>query len=298
MDLSIIIVPFKTPRDVEVTLDSIFASKVAFSYEVIIIDNGSTLESETRGLVKQKYLSDPDLAQKITYVANANEGFTGGNNRGMRMAKGEYMLLLNPDTKLEPDNLQTMMDFVRSRPDVGIATSKLIKGNGELDWACRRSEPNPWRSFARLFGLQTLFPKTFGSYNVMSKDIDEETEIDACAGAYMLFHRRIFDITGGFDEDFFMYGEDLDLCKRVRETGFKIWYYPKAVCYHYKGQTSRKSPAFALKAFHDAMWIYYKKHYKKTYGPLFSGLVYLGVKFQYGYKLFLNLFRKEKFVSK
>lgn len=132
----------------------------------------------------------------------------------------------------------------------------------------------------------------------MNKDIDEETEIDACVGAYMFFHRRIFDITKGFDEDFFMYGEDLDLCKRVREAGFKIWYYPKTTCYHYKGQSSKKSSKLSLKAFHDAMWIYYKKHYAKKYGVLFSALVFVGVKLQYGYKTILNLMRSEKIVSK
>ncbi len=297
MDLSIIIVPYKSKDVLDVALSAVYGSRVNFSYEVILIDNGSESDDGTAEMIRQKYLSDPDKAQKTTYFPNPNEGFPIGNNRGMSMAKGEYMLLLNPDTKLEPDNLQIMMDFMKSRPDVGIATAKLIKGNGELDWACRRSEPNPWRSFARLFGLQKLFPKIFGGYNVMSKDIDEETEIDACVGAYMFFHRRIFDLTKGFDEDFFMYGEDLDLCKRVREAGFKIWYYPKTTCYHYKGQSSKKSSKRSLQAFHDAMWIYYRKHYAKKYGVLFSALVYVGVKLQYGYKITRNAFRKEKIVS-
>jgi GT2 family glycosyltransferase len=298
MNLSIIIVPFNSPKDMDVTLEAVYASRVSFDYEVIIIDNGSKIETQTRDLIREKFLSDPAIAQKTTYVENENEGFPGGNNRGMKLAKGEYILLLNPDTKLDPGNLQVMMEFLQTRPDVGIATCKLVKANGDLDWACRRSEPNPWRSFARLFGLQKLFPKTFGSYNVMNKDVNEETEVDACVGAYMFFHRRIYELTKGFDEDFFMYGEDLDLCKRVREAGFKVWYYPKTSCYHFKGQSSRKASKQSLKAFHDAMWIYYKKHYAKKYGVLFSGLVYVGVKLQHGYKSLLNAFRSEKIVSK
>lgn len=297
MDLSIIIVPYKAKDKLEVTLDAVFESKTNYSYEVIVLDNLS--QDGTDELVQKKYLSNPEFASKLVYVQNGeNIGFGRGNNKGMKLAKGEYMLLLNPDTKLAEDNFQVMMDFIKSHPDVGIATCKLIKANGELDWACRRSEPNPWRSFARLFGLQKLFPKTFGSYNVLNKSIDEETQIDACVGAYMLFHRKIYEFTSGFDEQYFMYGEDLDLCKQVRDAGYKVWYYPKTYSYHYKGQSSRKSPKLSLKAFHDAMWIYYSKYYRKKYGVLFSALVYVGVKLQYAYKLLLNVFRKEAIVSK
>jgi len=294
MDLSIIIVPYKAKDKLEVTLDAVFASKTNYSYEVIVLDNLS--EDGTDELMRTKYAQHSNL----TYIQNgANLGFPIANNKGMRLAKGDYILLLNPDTKVAEDNFQVMMDFIKSCPDVGIATSKLIKANGELDWACRRTEPDPKIAIYRLSGLQKLFPKKFGSYNVLNKSVDEESQIDACTGAYMLFSRKIYELTKGFDEQFFMYGEDLDLCKRVRDLGYKIWYYPKTYSYHYKGQSSRKAPKLALYAFHKVMILYYKKHYQKKYHSIFmDAFVYTGVWGRYWLKRLQNLFRKEAIVSK
>ena len=214
------------------------------------------------------------------------------------MAKGEFLLLLNPDTKIAPDNIQTMIDFMKRRMDVGIASCKLVKANGELDWACRRQEPDPKTSFLRLSGLQHLFPKKFGDYNLLRKPVDEETEIDACAGAYMMIPRKIAQRLGGFDERFFMYGEDLDLCKRCREAGLKVWYYPKTMSYHYKGQSSKKASRPSLYAFHGAMWLYYKKWYYKDTPTIISLLIYLGIWGRYYCKLLMNVFRTNPVVSK
>jgi GT2 family glycosyltransferase len=193
-----------------------------------------------------------------------------------------------------------MHDFMESRPEVGIATCKLVKGNGELDWACRRSFPDPWVSFFRLSGLSKLFPnnKTLAAYNLTYKSIDEETEIDSCVGAFMFISPACLKAVKGFDTDYYMYGEDLDMCYRAKQAGFKVWYYPKTTTIHYKGQSSRKAPKRALYAFHDAMWIFYRKHLYNKYNPLFSGLVYVGIWGRYYLKLMQNLFRKEKIVSK
>ena len=127
---------------------------------------------------------------------------------GMKLATGEYILLLNPDTKLDPDNLEVMVKFMRDRRDVGIATCKLVRPNGELDHAARRSEPDPKVAFYRLSGLQKLFPKRFGAYNVLNSNVNVGSQIDACSGAYMLLSRKAYQLTNGFDERFFMYGED------------------------------------------------------------------------------------------
>lgn len=289
MDLSIIIVPYKCKDQLDVTLEAVFNSRTKYKYEVIVLDNDS--RDGTVEMVRAKY-------PQAILIENENVGFAKANNKGMAMAKGEYLLLLNPDTKLASDNLEVMMDFMKSHPQVGIATSKLIKGNGELDWACRRMEPNPKTSFYRLTGLQYIFPKKFGNYNVMDKSIDEETEIDACCGAYMMIPRKAYEAVGGFDESFFMYGEDLDLCRRYREAGFKIWYYPKTMSYHYKGQSSKKASQKSLYAFHEAMWIYYKKWYYKKTPSILSGLIYVGIWARYYLKLFINFFKKNPTVSK
>jgi GT2 family glycosyltransferase len=296
MDLSIIIVPFKARKELEVTLDAVYNSQTNYSYEVIIIDNAS--EDGTLELIRDQYMSRPEIAAKTRVVENKNVGFAIGNNQGMKMATGEYILLLNPDTKVDPDNFQIMLDFMKARPDIGMSTCKLLKANGDIDWASRRSEPSLRVSFYRLFGLQKLFPKWFGAYNVLNKNVDEETQVDAIVGAYMLMTRACYEATGGFDENFFMYGEDLDLCKRARDAGFKVWYYPKTVCMHFKGQSSKKTPQRALYAFYDAMWLYYKKHYSAQYYHLMDPVVYIGIWGLYYVKSLQNYFRKEKYVSK
>jgi hypothetical protein len=299
IDLSVVIVPYKCEGPLDVTLEAVYASATRFAYEVIIVDNASY--DGTVEMVKRKYLSNPDIAAKTKLIENStNLGFGRGNNIGMKETAGDYILLLNPDTKVAPDNFEVMLEFLKSRPDVGMATSKLIRENGELDWACRRSEATPWVSLTRLIGLQDLFPKSkwFAQYNLKYKPVDEETEIGCCTGAYMMMSRAVFEKTGGFDEDFFMYGEDNDLCFRTRRAGFKIWYYPKTFSYHFKGQSSKKVSGPMLRAFHEGMWVYYKKHYLKKYGKLVGSAVHLAIKARMYAKLIANNFRKEKYVSK
>lgn len=297
MKLSIILVVYNARDVIEVTLDAVYASKVNFDYEVIIVDNDSP--DDTTAFVKQKYLSQPELAAKTKLIMNGNnDGFGIGNNIGMKQSVGEYILLLNTDTKLSPENLQVMVDFMQSRPDVGAATCKLVMANGKIDPASRRSEPNLVRSFFRLFGFQKLAPKLFGGYNMMHKDPNEESELESCSGAYLMMPRNSYEKTGGFDERYFMYAEDLDLCREIREAGFKIWWYPKTSCVHYRGQSSKKTAQKTLFAFYDAMWIYYKKWYSKKYWHLLDPIVFIGTRTLYYWKSLLNMFRKEKYVSK
>lgn len=298
MELSIVIVPYKCKDKLRVTLDAVYASVTNFPYEVIIVDNDS--QDGTVEMVEGEYLNRPEIAVRTTWIKNANEGFGKGNNRGIAVAKGEYVLLLNPDTKLAPETLQVMMDFMRSRPEVGISTCKLVKGNGELDWACRRSFPDPWVSFFRLSGLSKLFPKskTLAAYNMTYKSVDEETEVDACVGAFMFISPACMQVVQGFDTDYYMYGEDLDMCYRAKQAGFKVWYYPKTTTIHYKGQSSKRAPKRALHAFHDAMWIFYRKHLYQKYPRPFSLLVYIGIWARYYVKLIQNMLRREAIVSK
>jgi GT2 family glycosyltransferase len=289
MDLSIVIVPYKCKDKLEVTLEAVFNSQTNFKFEVIVIDNDS--QDGTVEMVREKY-------PRVKLIENDNVGFGKSNNLGMQLATGDYILLLNPDTKVDRDNLQTMLNFMQSRPDVGIATCKLIKPDGTIDPASRRSEPDPKVAFYRLSGLQYLFPKTFGAYNALRTDPNQSAELQACSGAYMFMSRACYEKTHGFDERFFMYGEDLDLCRKAREAGFKIWWHPETACVHYKGQSSSRAPQKMLYAFHEAMWIYYDKWYRKDQNFLMDGFVYIGVWGRYYWKFFRNLFRKHKYVSK
>ena len=297
-DLSVIMVPYKCKDIFRSALQAVLDSRVNFSFEVIIIDNDS--QDGTVEMVKNEFQSKPEYKDKIVLYENTNEGFPKANNRGIKMKRGEWVLLLNPDTKVEENTLQVMMDFMQNRSDVGIATCKLVKADGSLDLACRRQFPTPVRAIFRLSGLSFLFPhsKLFASYNMTYKSVDEETEIDACAGAFMFISPSCLTNIQGFDEDFFMYGEDIDICVRAKNAGFKIWYYPKTSTIHYKGQSSKKTSSKSLYQFHYNNWLLYKKHYSRKYFHLLDPFVLVGLSIRFGLKLFINQFRKEPFVSK
>lgn len=291
-DLSIVILTYKSKEHLRVLLPSVFgsvgvsfdsSSKDKFTAEVIIVDNGSN-----DGTIEWLQAT----SGKLQVIANKNIGFSAGNNVGIKQSNGKYILLLNPDTKLEPDTLYQMLDFMEQNPSVGISGCKLIKADGKLDLACRRRFPNPRNSFKRLF----LGDNT--NYNYSNISEDQSMEVDSVVGAFMIMRKPALEKTGLLDEEFFMYGEDLDLCWRVKESGYKVWYYPKAVCHHYKGESSKKIPFKALKWFHDAMWIFYKKHYLKKYFFVFNWLVFLGIYFRLFVLVIVNLFKAEPRVSK
>jgi GT2 family glycosyltransferase len=298
MDISIVFVSYRSKDVLKVALPAVYNSVTKYSYEVIIVDNDSS--DDTVEFLEKEFLSNPTYAAKTKIIRNENNGFGGGNNRGIDDARGDFILILNCDTKVSPDTLEIMTDFMKSRSDVGISTCKLVKANGELDWACRRSFPDPWVSFFRLSGLSKLFPKNkkLAAYNLTYKSVDEETEIDSCSGAFSFVSRACMEKIKGFDLDYFMYGEDLDLCFRAKQAGFKVWYYPKTTTVHYRGHTSKREPKRTLYAFHDAMWIFYKKHLYPKYPRPFSWLVYVGIWSRYYVKLLENMLRKEKYVSK
>ncbi|HYF05062.1 MAG TPA: glycosyltransferase family 2 protein [Patescibacteria group bacterium] len=297
-DLSINILTYKYGEKIKETLASVFDSITTYSYEVIVVDNDS---KDGIGDFIASNFKEQFVSGKLRFIQNArNTGFGAGHNTGIKAAAGTYVLMLNADTKVSTDTLQVMMDFMKSRPDVGIATCRLVKEDGTDDLAARRRIPDPWVAFTRLAGLQKLFPKSkyFGGYNLTYKSPDEAQEVECCVGAFMLVSPACLGKTKGFDEDFFMYGEDIDWCLRARKAGFKIWYYPKARTIHYKGSTSRKVSSRALFWFHESMWIFYRKHFYHHYPKLFSVLIYLGVWGRYCILRFVNSLRKDPYVSK
>jgi GT2 family glycosyltransferase len=300
VDLSIIILSYNSKTDLERLLPSIFESEgVRFDSndknnsngklkaEVTVVDNNS--KDATVKWLETVFLG----REKLSLIKNTNNGFSHGNNLGIKAAKGKYLLILNPDTKLEKDTLKTMYEFMESNPEVGISTCKVVLPNGKLDLACRRRFPNPWNSFLRLVGISKR------DYNMLDTNENASQEIDSCMGAFMMCRRlptTNYQLPT-FDQDFFMYGEDLDLCWRVKEAGFKVWYYPKTFITHYKGSSSKKTPFKALKWFHDAMWIFYKKHYAKKYIFIFNWLVFLGIYLRFIILVVINSFKKEPKVS-
>ena len=206
---------------------------------------------------------------QVELLANKdNPGYSAANNQGMKQLglysehPPRYCLLLNPDTELMPTTLADSVQYMDEQLTVGVLGPKLLLPSGELDMACRRSFPTPEISFYRMLGLSKLFPKSkrFGRYNLTYLDIDELTEVDSVVGAYMLVRSQAIHENGMLDEQFWMYGEDLDWAKRIKDAGWKVIYNPNILALHVKRASSSQSKKAQIE-FYRAMLIFYYKHY-------------------------------------
>lgn len=266
-DLAIVIVNYNTRDELRACLDSIQASRGVASCQVAVVDNCS--KDDSVAMVRAGYpWVEPLIANEH------NGGYAYANNIGLRalgFGQGRaladlprYVLLLNPDTLLPDDALANMLAFMDASPDVGVAGPKLTRRDGSLDAACRRAFPTPEVAFYRLSGLSKLFPRsrTFGRYNLTYLDENEQNDVDALVGAFMLIRGQALEQVGLLDEAFFMYGEDIDLCYRIKQRGWRVVYHPQVTVLHLKGASSRKSSDRAIIAFYDAMRIFHNKHYR------------------------------------
>jgi len=266
-DLGIVIVNYNTCDDLHNCLQSLRASTRRSTRRVLVVDNDSHDDSVT--MAREAFA---DLAEVIE--TGVNGGYAYANNIGLRalgLAQGQpldalprYALLLNPDTILPPEALDKVVAFMDANPDVGVLGPKLVRPDGSLDLACRRSFPTPAVSFYRLAGLSRLFPqsRTFGRYNLTFLDPDQQADVDSVVGAFMLLRTAALEQSGLLDEAFFMYGEDIDLCFRIKAQGWSVVYYPQVTVLHIKGAASRKNSARATRAFYEAMKIFHDKHYR------------------------------------
>lgn len=257
IDISIIIVNYNVKDFLYQCLKSINDSSHSLKIETIVVDNNST-----DGSVEFLKPLFPDV-QFIKL--NENIGFGKANNIGFEKAKGKYFLLLNPDTIIGEKTLQVMFDYMEDNPLVGISGCKVLNPDGTFQLSCRRGFPTPWASFCKLFGLQKIFPKLkiFSQYNQTFRNIDETYFIDSIMGAFMFIRREVITQLGGFDSDYFMYGEDIDLCYRSAKAGWKTAYVHNTSIFHYKGESTKRSSIDEIKYFYDAMSIFAKKHYSK-----------------------------------
>ncbi len=258
MDLSIIIVNYNVKEFLQNLLHSIDKAAQNITHEIIIVDNAS--DDGSIEFLQQKF-------PKVKLIINKeNLGFGKANNIGMKIAKGRYFLLLNPDTLLSENLLQEMTTFLDKTIEAGMAGCKILNPDGTLQLACRRSFPGPWTSFCKVTGLSTLFPKRkiFAHYNLTYLDENQTYEVDAISGSFMMMRKEVYEKTGGFDEDFFMYGEDLDLCYRIQKEGYKVFYVHSAQIIHYKGESTKRSSIDDTKLFYDAMHLFVKKHFSTS----------------------------------
>lgn len=258
VDLSIIIVNYNVKDFLSQCLNSILASKTNFNYEIIIVDNNST-----DGSVDFIQKNFPSV--KLIPL-DRNTGFGFANNKGFEFAQGKYILILNPDTVLQEDTLKVMFEYMEANPEVGIAGCKVLNSDGTLQLACRRGIPTPWVAFTKLFGLQALFPKSklFARYNLTFLPSEELAFVDAISGSFMFVRRQVYEQLGGFDTNFFMYGEDLDFCLRAKQNGWKIAYVPNTSIVHYKGESTKRALLDNTYHFFKSMEIFTRKHFKKS----------------------------------
>ncbi|WP_026885133.1 glycosyltransferase family 2 protein [Clostridium beijerinckii] len=289
MKLSIIIVNYNTYNLTKQAIESIIKEHHNFNYEIILIDNASSDGSIYKLQDKFKNIL---ITQKLRIIINKdNLGFAKANNIGIKLAKGKYILLLNSDTVLKENCLEKCIAQIKKDKNIGALGCKVILANGELDHACKRGFPTPKASLYYFLKLHKKNALKYGQYNAFHLDENEIGEIDCLTGAFMLMPKFVFEEVGGLDEDFFMYGEDIDLCYKIKERGYKILYYPEAQIIHYKGASSKKKRFKVIYDFHEAMWIFYKKHYKDKYGSFVTSLVYCGIKMKYLIEIFKNLFK-------
>lgn len=297
MKLSIIIVNYNTYTLTKQTIDSVLEKKLPFEYEIMLVDNASMDDSMVKLQEDYKDIITEGLL-KIT-LNDANLGFAKANNIGMRKSKGEYILLLNSDTYVVEDCLQQCMQYIErynteaaiqgeNERKIGALGCKVILPDGTLDHACKRGFPTPRASFYYFLKLHKRDKVKYGLYDALHLDENEVGEVDCLMGAFMLMPRHVLNQVGLLDEDFFMYGEDIDLCYRIKESGYKIMYYPEASIIHYKGGSSKKRRTKVIYDFHNAMWIFYKKHYIKTYSLWINSLVYVGIWTKYALEIGKN----------
>ena len=235
--------------------------------EVFVVDNNSIDGSVT--MVEQKFPS-------VRLIANKeNVGFSRANNQAMEIAKGEYVLLLNPDTLVEEDTFEKVVSFMDEHPDAGGLGINMVDGKGNFLPESKRSLPTPEVAFYKIFGLSWLFPKSkrFGKYHLTFLSKDETHEIEVLSGAFMLMRKTALDKVGLLDEDYFMYGEDIDLSYRIIQGGFKNYYYHEARIIHYKGESTKKGSLNYVYVFYNAMAIFARKHFSKERARLFSLLI-------------------------
>lgn len=269
MKLSIVIVNYNVKYFLEQCLLSIECSDIDFEIETIVVDNNSTDNSLEYLQVK---------FPQVKFIANKdNPGFAKANNQAIRIAAGEYVLILNPDTVLGENVLADVCRFMDEKSDAGAVGVKMINGNGVFLAESKRGFPTPWASFCKIFGLAKLFPQSpfFSKYHLKYLDENEIHKVDVLAGAFMMVRREVFDKAGLFDEDFFMYGEDIDLSYRIIKAGYNNYYLPIRII-HYKGESTKKQDMKYIKVFYQAMYIFFKKHYPH-YGKIYSFFITSGI---------------------
>jgi GT2 family glycosyltransferase len=292
VDLSVVVVTFNG-RDIALeTLGyyrSAFAADPSHHYQLIVVDNAS--QDGVADAVSGAY-------PEALLIRNAeNRGFSAANNIGFASSTGRYVLFSNPDIEVSSETLPALMQLMDGNPQVGACTPflRLVK-TGEIDWGAHRGFPTPWAALTYFSGLDRLFrwsrrlSRVFGRYHLLDRDLTTPHQVDAIRGGFFFVRRDVFEEAGGWDEGYFMFGEDLDLSYQIKRLGYEIMFYPQAEALHYHGVThglkahSKDLAPVDLAerdrtydAFYSAMKIFYEKNYQTEYNDITRRLVLAGI---------------------
>ncbi len=285
MKLTVIIVNYNVQHFLEQCLHSVRKASKNVLTEIIVVDNNSVDGSVQ--MVKTKF-------QEVQLLENKkNTGFSFANNQGLRVAKGEYVLLLNPDTVVEEDTFEKVISFMDKHPEAGGLGVKMLDGKGNFLPESKRGLPTPAVAFYKIFGFSRLFPrsKTFGQYHLGFLDTDKTNEVEILSGAFMLMRKSALDKVGLLDETFFMYGEDIDLSYRLILGGYKNYYFPETRIIHYKGESTKKSSINYVFVFYKAMVIFAQKHFSQNNAKLFSFLINIAIYLRAGAAIIIRFLK-------
>lgn len=271
MKLSVIIVNYNVQHFLEQCLYSVYKATRHIEAEIFVVDNNSA--DGSLAMLREKF---PDV---VLMANKENVGFARANNQALKLASGEYVLLLNPDTLVESDTFTKCLDFMDNTPDAGAVGVKMINGKGEFLPESKRGLPLPHVAFYKIFGFSKLFPKSkkFGSYHLTYLDNNKIHSVEVLSGAFMMIRKKVLDQTGFLDEDYFMYGEDIDLSYRIILSGYKNYYYPETKIIHYKGESTKKGSLNYVFVFYRAMQIFVKKHFAKANARVFGWIMNIAI---------------------
>lgn len=270
--VSVITVTYQSRQHIQSCLDNLFHTAKDWIADCIVADNCSNDGSVCN--IESRY-------DRVRVVRNSeNLGYGRAINIASNQVKGDYLLILNPDAILHEGAVEGLVSLLDHRPQAAACGPKLLSPSKKFRYESRRGFPTPFNSFAYISGLDRLFPtsKSLGSYQKRWLSPEFEVATDSLSGSCMLLRRSAFEAVGGFDEDYFLFGEDIDLCWRLRHLGHEIWYVPTAVVTHVKGASMTFAPGVARREFYRSMLIYMDKRLAPEHTPAVMWAARLGVK--------------------
>ena len=295
VDISIVIVNYNTQEYLGRCVKSIYRSGIdTKDIELIIIDNNS---SDSSLQIAQDIIDNEKIKSNIIRN-NINVGFSKAINMGLSQCSGKYVCILNPDIYIEKNCFIKLIDFMNKNLGIGCIGPKIVNYDGSLQISCKRSLPTIKNSIYKIIGLDKLFKnnEVISAYNLLYLDEDEINEVEVISGAFMLIRLDVMKEVGAFDESFYLYGEDIDYCHRIKRKGFRTLYYPLAKAIHYKGKSAKSHPFKAIYHFHKSMIKYYTKYQGiypswKFLKPFIVISVIIKKYLSYFYLIIKNIFR-------